>query len=634
MGEHQIKYELEGESLYRFVKSLLRDLQALEKLIKDGLIESGKDRLGAEQEIFLVDNEWRPASIALDLLQEIDDPHFTTEIGLFNLEANLDPLDVGANCLSQMETNLSYLLTKASRAADKLEAELLLVGILPTIKKSDLDLNNLTPLPRYKALNHILTGMRGQSYDFYIRGLDELGMQHDSVMLEACNTSFQVHLQVDADSFANLYNTSQLISGLVLAAATNSPLLLGRRLWNETRIALFMQSIDTRVSKNYLREKSPRVTFGTKWVKESILDVYHEDIARFRPLIGAELGQDPFAEIEKGIPPELKALKLQNGTVYRWNRACYGAFNGKPHLRIECRYLPSGPSVRDEIANLAFWFGLMKGIPALYGNVSEKFNFEDAKMNFYSSARLGLNSQLLWLNSKAVAAEQLILQQLLPIAREGLQTAAIEPSEIDLYLGTIEERIRSGQTGSQWILNSYSSMKNKGSSGERLNALTAAMISRQKTGEPVSKWPLAQIEEAGKGVGNCYKVEQFMTTDVFTVQEDEPVEFAISLMDWMRVRHLPVEDSQNRLVGLVSYRDLLHLIAQGWQQNNSPVTISQVMKRNPISVSPETSSNEAIEVMQSNKIGCLPVVKGEQLVGIVTERDFLLCAIRNETLFK
>lgn len=625
MGEQNIKYELEGEHLRFFVKCLLKDLRVLERMIHEGMIESDVKRIGAEQELFLVDQTWKPSPRALEVLEKVNDHHFITEIGLFNLEINLDPLVFGGKCFSHLEKDLTGLLGKARQVTDQMGIHLLLTGILPTIRKSDLGMENLTPMPRYYALNHALTKLRGGDYDFYIRGLDELSLKHDSLMVEACNTSFQVHLQVSPDEFARMYNIAQVVTAPALAASTNSPLLFGRRLWHETRIAVFQQAVDTRMTSHYLRERSPRVTFGTRWVKKSILELYYEDVARFRSLIGSDVEEDANQLLKEGKIPQLKALKFHNSTVYRWNRACFGQLEDKPHLRIENRVLPSGPTPLDEVANAAFWLGLMRGVANKYEDITRCISFEDAKRNFFSAARMGLFAQFTWFDAMTIPVQRLICDQLLPLAHEGLQNSGIHQPDIDRYLGVIEERVRTGMTGSQWILTSLAEMKGKATPGERLNALTAAMINQQqKEDHPVAQWEPARLEEAGGARQNFLKVEQYMTTDLYTVQEDEPLELAANLMDWMKIRHVPVEDRNNRLVGLVSYRTLLRLMARGWPlEDSQSIAISEIMKKTLITVSPETLTLDAIQLMRQNKISCLPVVKEGRLVGIVTERDFM-----------
>jgi hypothetical protein len=241
MGKQEVRDGIGGEELRLFMRSLLDDLRALEMMLEEGLIETGVRRIGAEQEMFLVGPGFRPASIVMEMLKLLDDPHFTTELGQFNLEANMEPLSFGGKCLSDMERRLTGLVDKARASAGELGCEVALVGILPTLRKSDLGLENMAPVPRYFALNQAMNRLRGGAYEFQIKGIDELIVKHDSVMVEACNTSFQVHFQVGAKEFAKLYNIAQAVAGPVLSAATNSPLLFGRRLWRETRIALFQQ---------------------------------------------------------------------------------------------------------------------------------------------------------------------------------------------------------------------------------------------------------------------------------------------------------------------------------------------------------------------------------------------------------
>jgi CBS domain-containing protein len=482
----------------------------------------------------------------------------------------------------------------------------------------------MTPIPRYFALNRALSRLRGRAYEFRIKGVDELLVKHDSVMLEACNTSFQVHFQVGSDEFANLYNVAQAVAAPILAVASNSPLLFGRRLWRETRIALFQQAVDTRSSSEHLRERSPRVSFGRDWVKSSVTELFKEDIARFKILLGGEIDEDPFAKLDRGEPPELKALKLHNGTVYRWNRACYGVTEGKAHLRIENRLLPSGPTIVDEVANGAFWFGLISALSHEYVDITKVMEFEDAAGNFMAAGRSGLGAELTWLEGETVPARQLVCEELLPLAREGLSRRGVVPADVSRYMDVIEERVRTKMTGAQWILSSLAGMKERGTPSERMSALTAAMVSRQKEEKPVAQWAPAFLEEGGGWKHHYLRVEQFMTTDLFTVHEDEPIDLVASLMDWERIRHVPVEDHESRLVGLMSYRSLIHLLASGdLERNGKPVAVSEIMRRNPITVSPETDSLDALALMRDKRIGCLPVVKDGHLVGIVTERDFM-----------
>lgn len=609
----------------RFMKRLLRDVRALENMLEGGMIESGIRRIGAEQELFIVDSSYRPAPRATEILAKMNEPLFGHELGLYNLECSVDPVVFGGTCMSQMEAQLTDLISRAREAAHSYNTHLILTGILPSIEKSDLGLHNVTPNPRYKLLNDTLGELRGRAYEISIKGLDELKLQHDSVMLESANTSFQVHFQVGPQEFCRLYNVAQAVTAPVLAAATNSPLLFGKRLWRETRIALFQQSVDTRQSNHYIRETQPRVSFGTDWVRQSVLDIYHDDIARFRVLFPAEEGEDSLEVLESGQVPKLSALCLHNSTIYRWNRACYGISEGKPHLRIENRVLPSGPTPLDEMANAAFWFGLMSGTLEEFGDVTRHMDFSDARGNFVAAARHGLSAPITWLNGKTLAAHELIEQQLIPLAREGLVESGIASSDIDRYMDVITERVRTRQTGSEWMLKSFTSLRRTRSVSDTITALTAATIKRQIDGKPVHEWSLADQTDRAAWKDNFSRVGQFMSRDLFTLKKDETVEFAASLMSWHHIHWIPVEDNAQNLVGLLTHDQLLRLFADTTGDLNEVGSklVEEVMDRDIPSIPPETSTIDAVRLMQTHRISCLPVVESQKLVGIVTEADIL-----------
>jgi CBS domain-containing protein/gamma-glutamylcysteine synthetase len=623
MGQDLVP-ERNPEAVRAFTRALLRDLQALEQLLEQGRIEKGVRRFGAEQEMFLVNRGWRPAPVAVEVLERLGEP-FTTELARFNLEVNLEPMLLRGDAFRRLERRLEELVARAREAAERENAAVVLTGILPTLAKSDLSLENITPRPRYYALNDALTRMRGgTAYRLRIEGTDELNIEHDSVMLEACNTSCQVHLQVDADEFARLYNVAQAVTAPVLAAAVNSPLLFGRRLWAETRIALFQQSLDTRSATVHMRELSPRVRFGDTWVRSSVVELFQEDIARFRVLLASQVDEDPMEVMARGEVPRLKALQLHNSTVYRWNRPCYGISEGKPHLRIECRALGSGPTLADEVANAVFWIGAVMGAAAEYGDMSRVMDFDDAKGNFIAAAKLGLKSALQWVGGEPVAAPRLIRETLLPLARRGLASSDVDAEDVDRYLGIVEARVESGQTGARWMLRSLHGMKDHGTLAERLAAVTAGTERRQRDGHPVHEWALAELPEAGGWKQNYLKVEQYMTTDLFTVHEDELVELVAFLMDRKQIRHVLVEDDEHRLVGIVSYRSVLRLIAKaGAEAHPEQRPVGTIMERDPVTVAPETPTLEAIVLMREQRVSCLPVVKEGKLVGIVSERDFM-----------
>lgn len=615
----------EAAALRDFTRRLLADLRALDRMLAEGVFETGVHRIGAEQETFLLDADYNPAPAVLEVLERLDDPRFVTEVARFNLEMNLDPQVLGGDCLARMERQLEELLAKARAAAGELGLRVALAGILPTIRKSDLDLANMTPIPRYHAINRAMTLLRGRDFEITLKGVDELHLKHDSVMVESCCASFQFHRQVDPADFAAVYNTAQVVAGPVLAGATNSPLLLGRRLWHETRIALFQQSVDVRREGRGTRVVPPRVDFGTRWVRNSVLELFQEGISRHRVLIATDPEEDPMEVLDRGAMPELRALRLHNGTIYRWNRPCYGVIDGKPHLRVEARMLPSGPTPVDEMANAALWLGLMEALPKEHGDVRKRMSFDDAKGNFLSAARSGLGASQAWLDGHTYPAPVLLLETLLPLARKGLDGAGVDAADSERLLAVIEERVRTGCSGSRWMTKSFADFGGHGTEAERLHALTAAVVARQETGEPVARWPFARLEEGGGWERNYLKVEQFMSTDFVTVHEDDPVELVADLMLWERVRHIPVEDAKHRIVGLVSYRGVLRALRQAGAKAAS-IPVSAIMKRDPWTVSPETSTLQAVELLRDKDVGCLPVVRDGHLVGIVVPRDLMWIA--------
>jgi len=336
-----------------FINNLTNDIELLEELISKNKLETF-DRIGAEQEFCIVDNNFRANPINNILLKKLNSKDFVTEIAKFNMELNIKPIDINKNCLEQLENVLLKKMRLASQKAKDLDSEIIMTGILPTVRKYDLRFENITNNKRYFELCESINTIRGDEYKLRIRGLDELVFQHDSPLVEGCNTGYQFHLQIGPKDFTKMYNISQLIAAPVLAISANSPMLFGKRLWNETRIAVFQQSTDTRIIGNYHPGTLPRVTFGNEWVNESIIEIFKEDIIRYKILLN-KLTKSKGKEKN----PKMKALSLHNSTVYRWNRPCYGIYKGKPSLRIESRMFPAGPTIIDQVSNSAFWLGLM-----------------------------------------------------------------------------------------------------------------------------------------------------------------------------------------------------------------------------------------------------------------------------------
>jgi len=606
-----------------FTRELLRDLHALERMVLDDQIESDIRRIGAEQELFIVDGDWMPAALSMQLIGDLDDGRFTTELAQYNLEANLEPMAFEGSCLARLEDQLQDVVDTAESAANRHGAAIVLAGILPTLTRRHCSLDFITPTDRYHQLNDTMTRFRRGPYDLRIKGRDEMMLRHDNVMLEACNTSFQVHLQVSGNDFVRRYNVAQLISGPALAAMTNSPLLFDRQLWSETRIALFQQGTDDRSQHlTSVRSCPPRVSFGSRWLERSAVEVFEEDIARFRTIIGQGRGENAIAELAAGRVPKLLALRQHNGTVYRWNRPCYGISDGKPHLRIECRYIPAGPSVVDEVANAALWLGLIHGATEKFGDPARLMPFGVVRSNFLSAARSGLAAQFFWLGGKQITAQELLLQELIPLARAGLRSTGCDSLDIDRYLGIIEERVTARCTGAHWLTRAHDALSDDDEAPiARAAGLVRMVHSQQQTGEPVHRWPLPA--NSGSTGSHVSTVDQIMTTDLFTVRPDELIHLAAHVMDWKHVRHVPVEDDDQQLVGLISHRLLLRVLAHQATAGESCTTRARdIMTTDVVSVRPGTPTLDAINLMRERGISCVPVIGDEgELVGIVTERD-------------
>lgn len=617
------KFFSDRENIKRYMQQLLEDVEALEIMLEKGLLEKGVTRIGAEQELYIIDNDCRPKPIATELMNELDDDNFTYELAQYNLEINLDPQVFQNGCLKKMEQQLSDKLSIVRNLAAKKGALPVLTGILPTIRKRDIDLENLVKDERYLLLCKILNELTDSEYNLYISGVDEFSDTHDSPMFESCNTSFQIHYQVDPDMVVNLYNYSLLISAPLVASAVNSPFLMGKQLWKETRIALFEQAVDTRNREQNPRDITARVFFGNYWLKNSVIELYQDNIARFKAIVGADFNENSIEAIESGNVPGLHALDLFNGTIWSWNRVCYGISEGKPHLRIENRVLPSGPTLRDEIANAAFWFGMMKGMPDRYSDIPELVDIDQAKENFLKAAQYGLDTKMMWLDNKPVSTQELIIDELLPVAENGLRSADIDRDDVELYLGIIKERVGSGKNGANWLIKSFQNLKKEMSRESALYSITSALVKNQQGDQPVHTWEYLTYEDNRWTGGRLYTVSQFMSTDLFVLREDDIIDLATDLMHWKHIRHVPVEDDSGNLVGIITSTELLDHYSKKIKENSTNILVKDLMTADLITVEPETPVASAIELMKDREVGCLLVVTDNKLVGIMTERDLL-----------
>jgi len=619
MGSHSVKAIESLSERKDFLYHLLNDVKALDMMIENKLFEKGIQRIGAEQELCIINKHFHPSKNALKILKKIDDKHFTTELALFNLEINLDPLILETNCFSLLEKQVSTLLKKAHIAADQFDHDkILLVGILPTLMKKDLAYENITPHERYEVLNDVLKKIRGDDFLVRIKGIDELILNHKSILFEACNTSFQVHLQIPLNEIVDKYNWSQAIAGPMLSVMSNSPRLLGKDLWSETRIALFQQSVDIRNESYLLREQKPRVSFGSDWIRESIIELYKDDIVRYTPLLTSSFIEDAVSKLKKGEIPKLDALNVHNGTIYKWNRLCYGQNNGVPHLRIENRYIPSGPSVKDEIANAVFWVGVMQGMPNKYKKIYNKVPFNEVKGNFLNAARTGINTYFNWFG-KGISAKRLIKEQLLPIARKGLEKSQIDKKDINYYLNIIEKRVDAYQTGSVWITSSNRALRKKMTRDIADATLTSCMYKNQLKGKPVHQWELANPKNCIDIDINVIKLERFMTTEVFVVNENDLVDLVAKIMKWKNIHHIPVVNNENKITGIITKTNLIEI----FMHKDKLLIAKDIMIKNIITVNAGTSLRDANKIMITNKIGCLPILEFGELVGILTKNDLI-----------
>jgi len=619
MGEHSVSQFSDPSQKRHFTKLLLRDIQALEYMLANNMFETGVQRIGAEQELILIDENWQPATNNLKLLEQINNDHFTTEIGRFNLEINSDPFVFDAESLVKLEKQLIELLGEGAKVAELNKTKILLTGIAPTLTREFLHFDYMTPNARYKALNDVIKEERGGDFELNIIGKDELIATHTNILYEACNTSFQVHLQIDPDKFVEQYNWSQMIAGPILSAMANSPILMGKRLWHETRIALFQQSVDTRKAQNLVRNQEPRVAFGKSWLKNSVTELYKENISRFDLLFASDLKEDSMDILEAGKIPGLKALNLHNGTVYRWNRACYGITNGKPHLRIENRYIPSGPTLLDEMANTAFWLGTMCGMPDEYVDLPNMVQFEEARYNFYNAAHRGLESQFNWFG-EVMPARELVLNILLPIARNGLKKRGVYKSDIDRLLSIIEKRMITGKNGASWQMHNFGKLLKDSTPSEASVQLTKRMFANQISGLPVHEWEDLPSDHLFKK--EFTRVKDVMETDLYTVQEEDSLELVVNMMDWHLIRHIPVENTKKEMVGIINTHGLIHFLAQG--NRNEDKLAKDIMQREFEVAHPQTLTTDAIRIMAEKRLDALHIVNDEgRLLGIITESDVI-----------
>jgi len=620
---------LTSESKNTFVKALLRDVSALEHMLQEDMFETDVIRIGAEQEVVLVDNgTYKPSLLGPKILEQTThESWLVSELAKFNLELNLSPQVFRSDCLTAMEKELVNNLDTLRSYLSQHDIDYILTGILPTLHKYHLHIANLTPKQRYKDLMEAISGQLSRT-DFELRlvGIDELCVRHDSPLLEACNTSFQVHLQVTPQEFQRYYNFALALTAPCISLSANSPIVFGQRLWHETRIALFQQAIDTRRTMDHMRQMSPRVILGDDWLDGDVTQIFKDDIARFKILLYADMQEDSIKSLDEGVVPKLKSLQLHNSTVYRWNRPCYGISDtGKPHLRIENRVFPSGPTVLDEMANTAFWLGAMKGMANRYDDIRKQMSFADVRDNFAKAARFGLDTKFSWVGDRKVNAKELLEEELIPMAQEGLESMKVDQQDITRYLDVCLERVQAQMNGARWMLRSYTKLKEQtASDDEALACLTAAIHQNQNQKDfPISRWPEADASYQRHYDLEAIRVSELMEIQVFSANPDDMVELVAKLMSWKDISYMPVENQEGHLVGLVGTTMLLNALSSYRTKNSyETLVVKDVMIGDPITVAPDVFIKEASRMMRDLEVGCLPVVRGKELLGIIT-RDHI-----------
>jgi hypothetical protein len=460
-------------------------------MLNDFRFDSDRPMTGLEIELNLIDPDAQPAMRNAEVLADLADPSFQTELGQFNLEINVAPRVIEGDGLDVYEREVLASLVHADERARKSDAQLVLIGILPTLRQEHTVLANLSDNPRYQLLNEQIINARGEDIALDIRGQERLEAESDSIAAESACTSVQFHLQVSPEDFARHWNASQAIAGIQVAVGANSPYLFGKRLWAETRIALFEQATDTRPEELKAQGVRPRVWFGERWIT-SIFDLFEENVRYFPPLLPITDDEDPVAVLEAGGVPHLGELRLHNGTIYRWNRPVYDVMNGRPHLRVENRVLPAGPTVVDQVANAAFYFGLVGELVQQDRPIWTQMTFSAAEENFHTAARDGLDAQLWWPDHGEVQVAALVLDELLPLASAGLDRFGVYPATRDRLLGVIEGRCRTGRNGAAWQTETVNDLQARHHL-DRRSALRE-MLQRYSVGlhvnEPVHTWPI------------------------------------------------------------------------------------------------------------------------------------------------
>ncbi|MEP7025224.1 MAG: glutamate--cysteine ligase [Actinomycetota bacterium] len=465
-------------------------LDALTQVLRDSRFETESERIGLEIELNLVDGRGGPSMRNDTVLSLIDDPDWATELARFNLEVNIPPRTLAGPALAELEDEVRASLRHADSRAREAGCRLAMIGILPTLAQADIGGSAMSPNPRYHLLNEQIFAARGEEMTITIDGADRLDTFIGTILAEAACTSVQLHLQVSPEVFGSYWNAAQAIAGVQVALGANSPFLFGRQLWAETRITLFPQATDTRPAELRAQGVRPRVWFGERWIT-SVFDLFEENLRYFPALLPLCDDEDPDEVLKAGGTPQLAELTLHNGTIYRWNRPVYAAVDGQPHLRVENRVLPAGPTVADTLANAALYYGLVRTLAEAERPVWSQMSFAAARDNLREGARHGIDARLYWPGAGDVPVTELTLRHLLPLARQGLQQWGADSAATDRLLAIIEQRCLTGSNGATWQTSAVRSLEESGRHDRReaLRQMTLCYLEHMRSNQPAHTWP-------------------------------------------------------------------------------------------------------------------------------------------------
>ncbi|MEC4749529.1 glutamate--cysteine ligase [Methylomicrobium sp. Wu6] len=474
MGQEITLTEFEAVDFIAFRQKLAQETALLKQMIDRKSCSNRQPVAGFEIEAWLVDAAMRPAPVNQQYLATLNDPLASAELAKFNFELNCEPAPLTDNVFSLLHAQLERIWQNAGRHAESMNHSAVMIGILPTLAQSDLHLGNMSDMHRYKALNEQILQARGKPIHIDISGTEHLKIEHHDVMLESATTSFQTHIQLPLDLAHHFYNASIIASAAVVAISANSPFLFGRELWHETRIPLFEQAVETGGYAGAARGPLHRVSFGSGYLRHSVIECFEENLAHFPVLLPVTQDTDAAS---------FTHLRLHNGTIWRWNRPLVGFdADGTPHLRIEHRTPASGPTPLDAIANAAFYFGLTQNICEQICNQGLPLTFPEAKDNFYLAARHGLDGTIVWFDGARHRMDHLLRTELLPRAFEGLKPFGVSASDIGDYLDIIRQRLANKQNGSDW-------QRRYAKEHQRdFVEMTRTYLKNQSSGKPVGEW--------------------------------------------------------------------------------------------------------------------------------------------------